>query len=279
MERIKFLTVFDDAFALVLNENALKLYDISLIPACYSCDNKFYFDAVNSDAESFAGHRRSGLPFEPPQISPEAIVFLLKINNMRAYDTVFILCPNSAWYPYYQNVKAAVDRYVRCKDFPGKDVYTIHVVDTKNFASGVLLDTLRLSMEYMDTRCSSRLLEYRCKNFLKSNRTCILTKSETAFCQKDELCAHLFQGDHIQKLDISESADEVRYDRFSEVICRMLKKNGGKYAVSVGYACEFAGNIIGRIERRMGFSPICTSQYAIPSTAVLGENTMAVHLL
>ena len=59
---------------------------------------------------------------------------------------------------------------------------------------------------------------------------------------------------------------------------KYIRISGGKYCISFGAGCRFSGNVIGRIEKILGYPPIATMQYSTTSAAVLGLETICIHI-
>lgn len=277
MGLIKFITVFDDEKQMVFSESILKRYNISAYPSAFSCDNKMYYDGLNTDSSAF-----SDMSKHCTVIGPSIPAKVFQQAYIRAYNdgyfAVVVVCPHSKWFPYYDEAVLAANKFKRSKKYDFT-TFRICVINSKSFAAGVMMHTLSMSRDHEINHCSSSLvIEYGRKNTEK-NDTYILSKSPNAFCDtSNELVAFRSFGYKFTKLDISQSHDFIKFDSFSDIICKQLKKGNVHYAVSIGCNCEFAGNIIGRIEKKSGIKPICVMQYAVPSTKVLGDSSICINL-
>lgn len=277
MGLIKFITVFDDEKQMVFSESILKRYNISAYPSVFFCDNKAYYDGLNTDSSAF-----SDMINKYTVIGPNIPAKVFQQSYIQAYDegyfAVVVVCPHSKWFPYYDEAVFAANKLKRSKKYDFS-TFKICVIDSKSFAAGVMLHALSMSSEHANNHCASSLVMDYGRKKAEKNDTYILSKAPIAFCDSsDELVAYRSFGYKFTKLDISQSHDFIKFDSFSDIICKQIKKNNFRYAVSIGSNCKFAGNIIGRIKRKSGVKPICVIQYAVPSTKVFGDSSICINL-
>lgn len=278
MGLIKFITIFDDEKQMVFSETILKRYVISAYPAVFFCENKPYYDGLNADSAMFADMKKRYSVIGPDIPSEIFQREYIKSYN-EGYFAVVVVCPHSKWFPYYEKALTAANRLKRSKKYDFS-TFRISVIDSKSFAAGVMLHTLSMTHDYEINHLPSGLVvDFGRKNAIK-NDTYILSQSPNTFCDLSEgLTAFRSYGYQFKKIDMNSMPDSVKFDLFTDMICRQLKKLNGKYAVSVGINCEFGGNIIGRIIKKSGVKPICVMQYSIPSTNVLGDSSICVNIL
>lgn len=277
MGLIKFITVFDDEKQLVFSETVLKRYNISAYPTVFFSDDKAYYDGLNSNADEFM-HLKKNQGVAGPQIPSKVFqsAFLRAYNE--GYFKVVVVCPHSKWFPYYKNAIAAVNRLKQSKtlDF---STFGISVIDSKSFSSGVLLYTLAIARQYEIYRLPSDIVVDYGKKHAVKNKSLILLKSTEAFGECcDELTAFRSFGYKFEKLHLSDSHDNVKLDMFADAVCADIKKGSRRYAVSLGVDCDFAGYVLGRIEKLSGIMPVCVMQYGIASADVFGNSAICINI-
>lgn len=281
MSYIKFLTICDDAFGTILTPKIRLRYEISLLPTrytvgeCASC-----YDIVNSSGEKFAQQDAAYEIGMRPNITPSLFSYCYQLFNANGYDALYVLCPHSKWYPYYESARNALQAFKRTKIYPGEDVFSVHVIDTKSFALGNLFYAYRLARESKLAYCDLPTMDFLNKSFQKNTVTLILSNFDNSpFARRPfTLNAVSVSGNTVKELAISESAREVQYDRFAQLSTKAIRKADGKYLVSFGSDCSFLPNILGRIEALSGYTPVACGQYGIATTAVLGAGAFCVHL-
>ena len=278
MGLIKFITVFDDENQLVLSETVLKRYNISAYPVVYFSDGKAYYDGLNSDSETFFRLKKiKGVtcPRIPAKVFQSA--FLNAYND--GYFKVIVVCPHSKYFPYYKDAVAAATKFRHRKtlDFT---TFDISVIDSKTFAAGVHLFTLEIARQYEIYHMHSDALVDYCRSNAIRNKSIILLRGGNIInCRNNELTAFKSFGYKFEELNLSDSHDNVRLDIFADLVCSEIKKGSGRYSVAVGSDCDFAGYVLGQIEKNSGIVPVCVMKYGIVSTDVLGNSAFCVSLL
>lgn len=277
MGLIKFITVFDDEKQMILSEKILKRYNISAYPSVFFCDNKPYFDGLNADSKLYSELKClsdvTG-PYIPSEIFQREFIK----SYHEGYFAVVVVCPHRKWFPYYDEAVAAANRIKRSKKYDFR-MFRMSVIDSKSFGAGVMMHTLQMAHDYeVDHNPSGLVIEYGLRN-AKKNKSYIFSQTQNTFCEKSG-CASAFEVSayHAKPIDIDAVSESLQYDLFSEKMCQLLKKSKGNYVVSVGYNCDFAGNIIGRIIKKSGIKPVSIMQYSVPTTAVLGSEAICVNI-
>ncbi len=280
MSLIKFITVYDDEKQMVFSETILKRYNISAYPSVCFFENKHYYDGLNIDSSMFSDMKKLNVVVGPGIPSKIFQREYIKSYN-EGYFAVVVVCPHSKWFPYYNNAVTAAKRLKRSKKYDFS-TFRISVIDSKSFGAGVMIHTLLMAQDHVINHLPSGfVVEFGKKNATK-NDTYIFSQTQTTndFCGlSGDLTAFRVYGRQFKKIDLNSMHDNVKFDFFSDMICRQLKKVNGNYAVSIGANCEFAGNIIGRIIKNSGVKPICVMQYAIPSTDVLGDSSLCINII
>ena len=260
-----------------LSENILKKYNIAAYPPVYFCDGKPYYDGLNTNASEFVSQKNT-IYVKGPMIPEKVFHNAFQQAYNEGYFSVIVVCPHSKWYPYYKQAVNAANKFRRSNRFDF-DTFSIDVVDSKSFASGVSLHTLLMAQQYELCHYSADTVVAYGKNLALKNKTYILLDSESAFGEKcSGLTAFRSAGYKFEKLSVSESQDCVKLDFFADIICKQLKADGIRYSVSFGADCDFAGSVIGRIESKSGKKPVSVNCYSIASADVLGNSTFCVNL-
>lgn len=278
MGLIKFITVYDDEKSMVMFETVLKRYNISAYPPMFLHNKSPYFDGINSNSVNFIKIKENNF------IDSAAIpISVFKEAYRRAYDqgylAVIVVCPHSKWYPYYKDAVKASNNFKRSK-IRNYDYFRIDVIDSKSFASGVMFHALSMSRQYVINHCPSQLVSAYGRKNAVNNQTFILSDCKNAFGNIDgNLTAYRSYGYKFDEISVTNYQDSVKYDVFAQFVSKKIRKSNGRYAVSFGADCYFVGNIIGRVESITGIHPVCSMQYGIASTSVLGNRTICFHLL
>ncbi len=276
MSLIKFITVYDDESQSLMYEDIMKTYNISSYPPAYYFNNKTSVDGINTDSTQFMKQKSEIECIRGPIIPAD--VFKIAINNAynQGYALALIVCPNKKWYPYYYDAVKAANRYRRSikKDFR---TFSVSVIDSRAFAAGSLYYTLQLARLHINHHCPTGIILEDAKNLL--SKTIVLTSSGERFGFKNgNLVAFRVIGKRLYKyMDISESSDYVKFNNFAKICERYVRLSGSKYIISFGAGCYFSGNVIGRIEKLIGYPPVAISQYGVASADVLGTETICIH--
>ena len=277
MGLIKFITVFDDEKQMILSEKILKRYNISAYPSVFFCDNKPYFDGLNADSKLYSELKcQSDVtgPYIPSEIFQREFIK----SYHEGYFAVVVVCPHRKWLPYYDEAVTAANRIKRSKKYDFR-MFRMSVIDSKSFGAGVMMHTLQMAHDYeVDHNPSGLVIEYGLRN-AKKNKSYVFSQTQNTFCEKSG-CASAFEVSayHAKPIDIDTVPESLQYDLFADKICKILKKSKGNYVVSVGYHCDFAGNIIGRIIKNSGIKPVSIMQYSVPTAAVLGSEAICVNV-
>ena len=273
---IKFITVYDDAEQMIFSESVLKSHNISAYPPVYFCNNKPYYDGLNTNVSEFAALKAAN-PMIRPCIYEKVFYDAFVQAYNEGYFSVIVVCPHTKWYPYYKQATLAVNKFKRSRSFDFS-TFSINVIDSKSFAAGVLLQTLSMAQEYEMCHYSPEEIVQRGKINALKNCTYILNKS-SLFGEPDEgITAFKSVGYKLNKLEISKSHDSVKYDMFADIVSKQILKADCGYAVSVGADCDYAGSVIGRIKSQTGKDPICVNCYSVASADVLGNSSICINV-
>lgn len=277
MGLIKFITVFDDEKQMLMSEMVLKRYNISAYPSVFFCDNKPYYDGFNVDSELYSELKKQN-NVTRPKIPLKIFQREFIKSYQEGYFAVVVICPHRKYFPYYDEAVAAANRIKRSKKYDFR-MFRMCVIDSKSFGAGVMLHTLQMAHDYeLDHNPSGLVIEYGQRN-AKKNKTYIFSQTPNVFSSKS-CCPSSFEVSayQVKPIDIGDVSESFSYDMFADKICQLLKKSKGNYVVSVGSKCDFAGNIIGRIIKKSGIKPSCVMQYAVATSAVLGNEALCINL-
>ncbi len=276
MGLIKFITVFDDEKQTLLYEDIMRLYNISSWPSAYYFDNKTMIDGINTDSVTYCRHKNEIDSISGPNIPSKVFQEAINIAYQDGFTLALIICPNKKWYPYYYDAVKAVNRVKRSTkmDFT---TFNMRVVDTKNFAAGSLYYALQLARLHENHHCPTGIILEDAKGF--ASRTIVLTTSGECFgFRNGELAAfRVFGKRFYTDINLTQSSDYVKFNKFSECCAKYIRCANAKYIVSVGAECDFAGNIIGRIEKILGYPPSTVVQYGIASADIFGLKSVCIH--
>lgn len=278
MGLIKFITVYDDAEQMIFSESVLKRYNISAYPPVYFCENKPYYDGLNTDVSEFVS-LKAAKSITGPYIHEKIFYDAFVQAYNEGYFSVIVVCPYAKWYPYYKQAINAVNKFKRCRNFDF-NTFVINVIDSKTFASGVLLQTLAMAQEYEVYHYPPDVVAEYGKIHSVKSRSYIMLNEKSVF---GEVCngitAFRSVGYKLERVSVSESHDAVKFDMFADVVSKQIKKSDSRYAVSVGADCDFAGSVIGRIKNITGKEPLCINCYSVASADILGNSAICINLL
>lgn len=278
MARIKFLTFFDcDADNDNIIEAATNRH-ISFIPTVFRTGDCLFVDILKPNIKRFDKFRHL-TPIECEALDDEKYLLrLFKEISLSGYDSLFVMCPDSKLTPHHKTVCNAVQRFKRNKYYSEINDMNITVIDTEQFGAGLLMQTFMICDAVLNYNYGIEELKAMCRKTAVNSKLYALTRDDENFFN-GKLRAYKVCGGSFEPLNISESIDEVKYDRFTEIIGNELKtgKYSG-YAVSVGENCDFSMNIIGRLKMITQCGPALTRKYSLISSSVFGINTVLVHL-
>ncbi len=275
---MKFITVFDDEKQKLLSYDILKTYSISAYPSAYYNDKRAYIDVLGTNSIKYFEHLNEFENLTGPTIPVSVFQHAIDKAYENGYHVVVIVCPFRKWQPqYYRNAMIAAENFRRHIDVD-HTTFKICVIDSKAFAAGCLYFTLQLARLHVNDGCPTGIVLEDSKNF--DSKTIYLTKSGEKFGFENGKFAafRTFGKRFYTDIDISESTEYVKLDNFAKACAKYIKNIGGKYCVSVGGGCSFSGNVIGRIEKILGYPPIATMQYSTTSAAILGLETICIHI-
>lgn len=273
MAFLKFITICDDE--LLPNSVAvLKKYDITALPSIYFCDNTPYIDTVNSDSEMFFNFQKTDKITSFPTVPAD--VFEHEINQAYniGYFGVLIVLPHNKWTDYKHQAEIAKKRFMR-KNKIDEQGFQIHFYDSKTFAGGTISLTIDFARRYHDYHLSVDNFLSMLKHNKLDKITYILSKDENIFDSEKGLKGYIIRNNNLFRMNISQYSDSVIFDLFAKEFVNNTKNL--KYNVSIGYNCDFGGNVLGRIESMTGLLPAATSKYGISTTQILGNSSICIN--
>lgn len=268
----KFVCIYDDEKNMLFSEKTTKLYDVNFIPSCFKSEEKLYIDGINADSEKYNEIFNKEIIEQKPVVPSKVFLEVYERAFNSGYMAVIVLCPHRKWFGYYNEAKTAQRQFSRHKKYSAEN-FRIYVIDTKTFASGAMIQGIWGAKLYAEKSCSSEYIANLIKAKCNKSRTFILSLKNEIFS------AYMVTGTRVTQLDISDSVDSVKFTKFAETVSRYIKNASGLYSVSVGFHCDFAGSVLGRIEEKTKILPQAVSQYGIPTTDILGTKAICIHLL
>lgn len=276
MGLVRFLAFYDDDNDLVLPPEKLKDYDITLIPCTYRHDGKLYYSGINTDGKAYSAIIKSGDAADI-YISADLIQYVYERASENGYLALIVICPHAKYTDCYRAAMLAKKRFYRKKNI--NDEIVINVIDSRTLGIGTMVFALKTALDYC---CNSKSVSMTVQNARKASvnsKTYILSCGDIPFSEDSaSVKAYLLHGSKLTPLDISRSLDEVKYDLFTDIVCKSIKNSGGKYSVSFGCDCGFAGNVLGRIERRSDILPLTVAYHGILTTSALGARAFCIHI-
>lgn len=278
MGLVRFMTVYDDELGGVLVPDHCKLFDISSPYTFYTADGFSYLDNFNISSRNFASMKKDGIELSTPTIPSQVFQYCFSKLRDWGYLASFTVCPHAKWLPYHKEALLASQRIQRTALRHDDEFFHAYIINSKAFGIGSVLLANTLARDFYHNRNSTPVLLDYSKRYADSSITLILTKNDTVFGCTSEYKAYKVKDTRVFSIDIGESVDSVRFDRFAEYVCKAIKKRDGCYAVSFGCDCGFAGNVIGRIEKLSNHIPLVCTQYGIVTAQVFGTQSLCIHL-
>ncbi len=276
---MKFITVFDDEKHKLLYNDILKRYNISAYPPVYFADGKPFIDYLNSNSSLFISHKANCSVLSGPEVPVKVFRQAIKFAYDDGYSVAVIVCPSRKYQPsYYKNAVIAAKNFYRNQNVD-LTTFKVKVIDSKSIGSGHLYFTLKLARLYINDHCPSGIVIEDSKNIISKTLFLSSSAGKLGFKTGEPVAFRIFGNRMFRDVNISDSADCVRYDLFAKSCAKYIQKSKSKYFVSVGADCTFSANIIGRIEKLLGYPPIATIQYGIASAEVIGTETFCVHIV
>ncbi|MBR5233561.1 MAG: DegV family protein [Clostridia bacterium] len=272
MSLIKFMTICDDEL-LLQNRLLLKKYDISAYPSVYFCEKKPYIDTINTNSELFYKDFKTGKVTSLPTIPADFFEYEFQNAYNSGYFGVFIIFPHNRWTDFKHQAEIAKKRFLRKIEID-EEGFIIKFYDSKTFAGGTVSQTLEFAKLYQNAHFSVKDFYDLIRSEKQDKYTYILSKNENMFDADTGLKGYIIKNNKITRMDISQHSDSVIYDLFAEDFVK--HSNGCRYDVSVGYNCDFAGNILGRISKLSGLSPSSAIKYGVPTTRILGNSALCL---
>lgn len=272
------MAVYDDEFGGVLSPDHCRLFDISAPYTFLKSEGYSYLDNFNISSRDFDKMIKSNNIITEPVVPSQVFQYSYEKIRDWGYLCSFTVCPHGKFLPYYKEAVAASKRIQRTAIRHDDEFFHAHVVNSKAFGVGSLLLANTLARDFYHHRNSTPILLDYSKRYANSSVTLILTKDNTIFGNGDDLRAYKVRNTRFYEIDISKSVESVRLDRFAEYVEKSIKKYDGRYAVSFGCNCDFAGNILGRIEKRTRHIGLVCTQYGIVTARALGTNTLCIHI-
>lgn len=278
MAFVKFFTVCDDEYRHILTERRQKAFDVNAYPSVVTVDGVPYYDSLNGSAKMYCDAIREGKNVTKPTIP--AGVFELELN--RAYNEGYlgavIVCPHSSWTDFKHQATIAVKRFKR-KTKIDELGFKIKIFDSKQLGAGVSYLTYFFAENYHELYHSTTDF-FSFMEYFKSNPIVyVLEDGPCEFDSSSGIKGFSLKKNSLNKFDISHYPDSVIFDKFANMVTADARKYSRNLVFSIGSECEFAGNVIGRIERDLEKSSLCTIQYGVSTASVIGNKALCINLV
>ena len=276
MAIIKFMTICDDVIS-PDNREFLKRCDISVYPSMYFCRNNPFIDTVNTDSETFYNDFKAGKVTVMPTVPADVFEYEFRQAYNLGYLGVIAVFPHNKWTDFKHQAEIAKKRFLR-KEKIDELGFVIKFIDSKTFAGGTSALVYNLALFNKD----SHLCVDDFYNIIKSEKydkfTYILSRDENVFDSDKGLKGYIIKNDKVTRMNISHYSESVIFDLFTSSFLKNSKDC--KYNISLGYNCDFAGNIIGRIIKSKNESvPERIIKYGVPTTCLLGNAAICINFV
>ncbi len=273
MSFLKFMTICDDEL-LPESRHILKKYDISAYPSVYFCGDTPYIDTINTNSEFFYNDLKSGNVTSLPTVPADIFEYEFQQAYNYGYLGVIVVLPHNKWTNFKHQAEIAKKRFFRKIDIDEQG-FKIKLYDSKTFSAGTVSQAVKFASLYQDSHFSAFDFADAIKHKIQTKTTYILAKDENVFDSDKGLKAYIIKNNNISRMNISQYPDSVIFDLFAKDFVDNLKNC--KYNASLGYACDFAGNVLGRIEKLSESVPTSTVKYGIPTTQILGNSAVCLN--
>lgn len=276
MSNVKFLTVYDDEQEIILNGKHMYGYKLAYLPTFYKYKNKSFMDGINAHSSDFEKHKSEITEFG---ISSNVFQYVYELVSKRGYKTLCVICPHGKVLPYYRAAATAEKRYMRnSANRTETDAMPVYIFDSKAFGIAPILMADKLAEMYSYSAMPTELLIAYAKRFAASSVTYLLTADKNIYNDCFEMRAYRITSSRVFLLDLKSDNEKLKTQHYLQLVKKAIKKRNGKFAVSYGASCSFADSILTQLKFEYAYEPIVEAQYSIPSTKILGFNSMCIHL-
>lgn len=278
MAFIKFFTVYDDEYRHILRKKKQKAFTVNAYPSVFFIDGVPFYESLNTSAKMYCDSLKEGKNVTLPTIPADLIEAELK----RAYDEGFygvvIVCPNSLWTDHKHQAELAVKRFFR-KTKIDELGFKVKVFDSKQIGAAVSYLTYFFADTHLHLYHSTSEFFSFMEFFKNKPMLYILEEGSCKINSANGLNAFSYKNNRLKNQEISKYPDSVIFDKFAELVVKDAKESSRELVISLGSECTFAGNVIGRIERDLGKSSLCTVQYGVLTASVIGNKAVCISLV
>ncbi len=278
MGLVSFFTIYDDELNRIFTHYNCEKYDLNPLYAYYKADSLSALDNFNVNSLYYLKSKKSGSDMTEPTIPANVIKYYFERDEKYGFLSTFLICPNSKWSPFYKNGVHAVKNLNRKAKRENDYYFKPVVIDSRAFGFGSVLLAFQLAKLYCNEKLSTSLLLQYAERYARSSATYILTVQETICGKVNGLSAFRIKDTRIFPIELGDSYDEIKYDKFVKTVVSAVIRSNSLFAVSCGAECDFASNIIGRFMRDYKLYPIDYTRFSVPSTHLFGTKTLCIHM-
>ncbi len=276
MSDIKFLTVFDDEKGSILNGPHMYGYKLAYLPVFYKHNDEAFIDGINSTARQFFDVQSDVESFG---IDSGVFQHVYELTAKRGYKMMIVICPSGKYSPYYKEAIKAKKRYLRnCAAQNNTDIMDVCVFDSHSFGIAPIQIANKLADMYSISAMPEDLLLAYTERFISSAVTYVLTACENSLDAYCNIRAYRVTSKRIFELNLHSVAPEIKINNFLNLVSKAVNKNNGKFVVSSGDGCVFTDIILNKLKSEYGLETNMNTQYSIPTTKMLGLNTICIHI-
>ena len=273
---VKFLTVFDDETNVMLNNENMSRFKIAYLPTFYRYNNESFIDSLNATSYCFSQIDNSKI--SSFGISSKVFQYAYELISKRAYKLLIVVCPHGKFSPFCKEALIASKRFLRnAVNNNETDMMPVYVVDSKGFGIAPVLMAIKISDMYSTFAMNEELLKGFMTRFAKSSVTYLLTADKNSLGSSENLRAYRITSNRIFPLNLCETTDEKNIDLFIGILTKAIKKSNIKFAASYGAKCSFSTQILATLKHKYNYVPVIEAQYSIPSTIMVGINSLCIH--
>lgn len=278
MGNIKYLTVFDDEYNVILNRTRMSKRKLAYLPAYYRIGEHSHLDGISATGRDFINFLKSDSVIEDFGISSSVFQYVYEQISLRGYKSLFIVLPHTKWYDYSKSaILARKNMYRNAVNNNEKDLMSVYVFNSKGLGIAPILLADKLATMYAECAMPLDLLNLYAEKYAESSSTYILTRGINVFNNTEDLKAFRITSTRVFPVEL-HGDDDTKIESFAKRVSAEIKKREGRFAVSYGPDCNFAGDVTGKLHYCHSLHPVVDAQYAAPSLKILGSKSLCIHL-
>lgn len=278
MSFVKFFTVFDDEYRHILLKKKQKSYVVNAYPSVFFVDGVPYYETISAMAKFYCDSLDSGKKITKPTVPAAVFEAELKRAYDEGYMGVVIVCPNSLWTDHKHQAQLAVKRFFRKNEIDELG-FKVKIIDSKQIGAAVPYLTYFFADTYFHLYQSTTDFYSFMEYFKNKPMFYVLEDGPCQFDSSSGISAFSYKSNRLKNMEISHYNDSVIYDKFAEAVVKDAIAFSRDLVISLGSDCKFGGNVIGRIERDLGKTSLCTIQYGAVTASVIGNKAICISLV